>query len=258
METLTKDHGISSFKMFMAYKGVFMLEDDELYETFKQCKKLGALAQVHAENGHLIAKGQEEILAKGITGPEGHEMSRPEEVEAEATHRACVIAHRVNTPLYIVHVMSKGAARAIGNARRLGWRVYGEPTAAGLGTDGNAMWSQDWAFAAAHVMGPPLRPDPTTKSHLMAMLASGELQATGTDNCTFCTHQKAMGKDNFAQIPNGVNGIEDRMSIVWTNGVKAGVLTPSKRARVCVSVCLSVCVHTCVVRLAQQLINTCA
>lgn len=109
-------------------------------------------------------------------------MSRPEEVEAEATHRACVIAHRVNTPLYIVHVMSKGAARAIGNARRLGWRVYGEPTAAGLGTDGNAMWSKDWAFAAAHVMGPPLRPDPSTKDHLMAMLASGELQATGTDN----------------------------------------------------------------------------
>lgn len=228
METLTKEHGIASFKMFMAYKGVFMVEDDELYYAFQQCKKLGAIAQVHAENGHLIAEGQKKMLEMGITGPEGHEMSRPEEVEAEATHRACVIANRVNTPLYIVHVMSKGAAEAIANARRKGWKVYGEPIAAGLGTDGCAQWNRDWGFAAAHVMGPPLRPDPTVKEHLMNMLASGELHCVGTDNCTFCTAQKARGKDNFAQIPNGVNGIEDRMSIVWTNGVKKGVLTPQQ------------------------------
>jgi dihydropyrimidinase len=113
---------------------------------------------------------------------EGHEMSRPEEVEAEATHRVCVIANRVNTPVYVVHVMSKGAAEAIGNARRLGWRVYGEPIAAGLGVDGTKMWDKCWCDAAAYVMGPPLRPDPQVKFHLMRMLASGELACVGTDN----------------------------------------------------------------------------
>jgi dihydropyrimidinase len=228
METLTREHGIASFKMFMAYKGVFMLEDDDMFRAFQQCKKLGALAQVHAENGHLIAEGQQKMLDLGITGPEGHEMSRPEEVEAEATHRACVIANRVNTPLYVVHVMSKGSADAIANARRRGWKVYGEPIAAGLGVDGTHMWHHDWRHAAAYVMGPPLRPDPTVKDYLMGMLASGELQTVGTDNCAFNACTKALGKDNFTQIPNGVNGIEDRMAIVWTNGVKKGVLTPQQ------------------------------
>lgn len=155
-------------------------------------------------------------------------MSRPEEVEAEATHRACVIANRVNTPLYVVHVMSKGSADAIANARRRGWKVYGEPIAAGLGVDGTHMWHHDWRHAAAYVMGPPLRPDPTVKDYLMGMLASGELQTVGTDNCSFNACTKALGKDNFTQIPNGVNGIEDRMAIVWTNGVKKGVLTPQQ------------------------------
>jgi dihydroorotase-like cyclic amidohydrolase len=105
--------GVNSFKMFMAYKGVFQVNDEELYYCFKRCKELGALAQVHAENGDLVHEGQQRILAKGITGPEGHEMSRPEDVEGEATNRAIVIANRVNTPIYIVHVMSRAAAHAI-------------------------------------------------------------------------------------------------------------------------------------------------
>jgi dihydropyrimidinase len=232
MSTLAAKHGVSSFKTFMAYRGVFMLEDDELYHVFAHCKKIGALAQIHAENGHLVAEGQKKILAMGITGPEGHELSRPEDVEAEATHRACVIANRVNTPLYIVHVMSRGAAEAIANARRKGWRVYGEPIAAGLGVDGSKMWQSCWCDAAAYVMSPPLRPDPTVKETLMRMLASGELATVGTDQCTFNPDQKAMGKDDFSKIPNGVNGVEDRMAIVWTNGVKKGVLSVQQFVKV--------------------------
>ena len=131
METLAKERGVASFKFFLAYKGVFMVEDDEFYYGLQTCKRIGALGQVHAENGHLIDEGQKKMLKMGINGPEGHEMARPEEVEVEATHRACVIANRVNTPLYVVHVMSKGAAEVIGNARRKGWKVYGEPIAAG-------------------------------------------------------------------------------------------------------------------------------
>lgn len=99
--------------MFMAYKGVFQLTDEELFHSFSACKKLGALAQVHAENGDLVHEGQKKMLKLGITGPEGQELSRPEDLEGEATNRAIVIANSVNTPIYIVHVMSKAAANAI-------------------------------------------------------------------------------------------------------------------------------------------------
>jgi len=228
MEILTKQHGVNSFKVFMAYKGVFQLSDAELYQVFTKCKELGAVAQVHAENGDVVAEGQKKILKKGITGPEGHVLSRPEDVEAEATNRAIMIADQINTPVYIVHVMCKGAADAIVKARKEGKRVYGEPIAAGLGVDGTHCWHHDWRHAAAYVMGPPLRADPDTKVHLMKLLASGDLHAVGTDNCTFSSSQKAMGKDDFTKIPNGVNGIEDRMSVVWEKGVDTGILTPSE------------------------------
>eukprot|EP01089_Gocevia_fonbrunei_P023348 TRINITY_DN9807_c0_g4_i2.p1 TRINITY_DN9807_c0_g4~~TRINITY_DN9807_c0_g4_i2.p1 ORF type:complete len:427 (+),score=99.36 TRINITY_DN9807_c0_g4_i2:312-1592(+) len=227
MGILTRERGVNSFKMFMAYKGVFMLTDEELFYAFQRCKELGALAQVHAENGDAICEGQKKMLKLGITGPEGHQMSRPEEVEAEATNRAIMIANRVNTPLYIVHVMSKGAADAVAKARQENKIVFGEPIAAGLGTDDSHCWHHEWRHAAAFVMGPPLR-DPSTKEYLMKMLASGNLHAVGTDNCTFNAPQKAMGKDDFTKIPNGVNGIEDRMAVVWTKGVVTGILTPSQ------------------------------
>lgn len=208
MGVLCKEKGVNSFKMFMAYKNVFQLRDEELYHAFQRCKELGALAQVHAENGDVVFEGQKKMLAMGITGPEGHTMSRPEDVEAEATNRAIMIADRVNTPIYIVHVMSKGAADVVAKARREGKRAYGEPIAAGLGVDGTHCWHHDWRHAAAYVMGPPLRPDPTTKEHLMRLLAAGDLQVrtafvihsliciqtVGTDNCTFNAKQKAMGK----------------------------------------------------------------
>ncbi|ELR17245.1 dihydropyrimidinase [Acanthamoeba castellanii str. Neff] len=234
MKVLAEERGVNSFKMFMAYKGVFMLEDDKLFHAFTRCKELGALPQVHAENGHLVAEGQKKMLELGICGPEGHLMSRPEEVEAEATHRAITIADQVNVPIYIVHVMSKGAANKVVDARQRGKLVYGEPIAAGLGTDGSHCWHHDWRHAAAYVMGPPLRPDPTTKDHLMRLLASGDLQTVGTDNCTFNANQKALGKDDFTRIPNGLNGTEDRMSIVWTKGVATGFVgvTSSNAARI--------------------------
>lgn len=204
------------------------MPDEHLIDVFKHCKKLGAVTQVHAENGDLVAEGQKVCLAKGVTGPEGHELSRPESVEAEATNRAITIADSVNTPIYIVHVMSKSSADVVADWRRRGARVFGEPIAAGLGVDGSHCWHHDWRHAAAYVMGPPLRRDPTTKVHLMKLLGSGDLQAVGTDNCTFNAEQKAMGKDDFTKIPNGVNGIEDRMAVVWTNGVVPGVLTPQQ------------------------------
>ncbi|XP_028049647.2 dihydropyrimidinase isoform X3 [Monomorium pharaonis] len=226
MATLVKNHGVNSFKMFMVYS--FMLRDPELIETFKACKELGAIAMVHAENGDLVAENTKTLLAAGVTGPEGHEMSRPEEVEAEAVNRVCVIANQVNCPLYIVHVMSRSAAEQVENARKRGVCVFGETLAAAIGTDGTNYLHKCWRHAAGHVLSPPLRPDPETPQVLVNSLAKDNLQVIGSDNCTFNSEQKALGKDDFSKIPNGVNGVEDRMAVLWEKGVHAGIMDPTR------------------------------
>ncbi|XP_041761494.1 dihydropyrimidinase isoform X5 [Anopheles merus] len=173
MRILCQERGVNSFKCFMAYKGLYQLNDSELYEVFETCKELGAVAMVHAENGDIIAKNVTKLLTEGVTGPEGHELSRSEEVEAEATNRACVIAHQAHCPLYVVHVMSKSAGIEVARARRRynGTGIFGETLAAALGTDGTHYYDKCWHHAAAHVLSPPLRPDPTTPEFLMKLLA---------------------------------------------------------------------------------------
>lgn len=174
MKVLCEEKGINSFKMYMAYKDVLMLNDGELYETFERCKEIGALAQVHAENGEIIEKNTVKLLAQGITGPEGHQLSRTEDVEAEAVNRACTIANQTKCPLYVVHVMSASAAEEVMRARqRWGERfIFGEALASGLGTDGRNYYHKCWRHAAGHVMSPPLRPDEETKTVLMKMLSA--------------------------------------------------------------------------------------
>ncbi|XP_038116249.1 dihydropyrimidinase isoform X3 [Culex quinquefasciatus] len=230
MRILCQERGVNSFKCFMAYKGLFQVTDSELYEIFETCKELGAVAQVHAENGDVIAKNVQKLLAAGVTGPEGHELSRTEEVEAEAVNRACVIAHQTKCPLYVVHVMSKSAGIELARARRRynGVGIYGETLAAALGTDGTNYTHECWHHAACHVLSPPLRPDPTTPEFMMKLLAQDDLQTTGSDNCTFNKAQKELGRGDFTKIPNGVNGVEDRMSVVWEKGVQTGLIDPQR------------------------------
>jgi len=230
MKVVTGDEfGINSFKVFMAYKDVMMLDDHDIIDCFKTARAVGGIGQVHAENGDVIVENQQKLLQRGITGPEGHPLSRPEEVEEEATTRACLIAAQTKCPLYIVHVMSKSAANVIMNKRKQdGTIIFGEPIAAGLATDGSHYYHTCWKHAAAYVLSPPLREDKTTPNYLMELLARGDLDCTGTDNCTFSSAQKAKGINDFTKIPNGVNGIEDRMGVIWEKGVQSGIMSPER------------------------------
>ena len=221
------DMGVNSFKHFMAYKGALMVEDDELFASFGRCKELGALPMVHAENGDIVAELQQKFLADGITGPEGHAYSRPPEVEGEAANRAIMIADAAGVPLYIVHVSCEQAHEAIRRARQKGMRVYGEPLIQFLTLDESEYFSKDWEHAARRVMSPPFR----SREHqdgLWNGLAAGSLQVVATDHAAFTTEQKRMGRDNFTLIPNGTGGLEERLAVLWTEGVEKGRLTPNE------------------------------
>ncbi len=224
MGTLTREHGVNSFKHFMAYKGAIMADDEILVNSFTRARELGALCTVHAENGELVFRLQQEMLAKGITGPEGHPLSRPPAVEGEAANRAIRIAQVLDTPVYLVHTSCSEALEAITRARNEGQRVFGECLAGHLIVDDSVYQNPDWTFAGAHVMSPPFRP----RGHQEALwkgLQAGMLQTTATDHCCFCDDQKRMGVDDFTKIPNGTGGVEDRMHILWHHGVGTGRLT---------------------------------
>jgi len=225
MATLCTEHGVNSFKHFMAYKNAVMIDDDTLISSFMRAKELGAICTVHAENGDLVFRLQQEVFESGITGPEGHPLSRPPEVEGEAANRAIRIAEAIGVPVYIVHTSCIDAMEAVARAKSEGQRVFAEVLAQHLLIDDSVYRNPDWDKAAAHVMSPPFR----SKEHQAALwrgLQGGVLQTTATDHCCFCAPQKRAGLGDFRLIPNGTGGVEDRMSVLWHHGVGTGRLTP--------------------------------
>ena len=216
--------GITSFKHFMAYKGALMVNDDEMFASFRRVGDLGGVALVHAENGDVVAELTAKLLAEGNTGPEAHAYSRPPQVEGEATNRAIMIADMAGVPLYVVHTSCEDAHEAIRRARAAGKRVWGEPLIQHLTLDESEYFNADWDHAARRVMSPPFR-NKLHQDSLWAGLQSGSLSCVATDHCAFTTAQKRFGVGNFSKIPNGTGGLEDRLPMLWTHGVETGRLT---------------------------------
>ncbi len=224
MESVIKDRGINTFKHFLAYKGALMVNDDELYASFNRLSELGGIAMVHAENGDVVAELSAKLLAEGNTGPEAHAYSRPPQVEGEATNRAIMIADMAGVPLYVVHTSCEDSHEAIRRARQQGKRVWGEPLIQHLTLDESEYFNKDWDHAARRVMSPPFR-NKMHQDSLWAGLQAGSLSVVATDHCAFTTEQKRTGIDDFTKIPNGTGGLEDRMPMLWTQGVATGRLT---------------------------------
>ena len=224
MQTVIEKEGITTFKHFMAYKGALMVNDDEMFASFTRLGDLGGIALVHAENGDVVAELSARLLAAGNTGPEAHAYSRPSQVEGEATNRAIMIADMAGVPLYVVHTSCEESHEAIRRARMQGKRVWGEPLIQHLTLDESEYFNPDWDHAARRVMSPPFR-DRKHQDSLWAGLQSGSLSVVATDHCAFTTAQKRTGIGDFTKIPNGTGGLEDRMPMLWTHGVRTGRLT---------------------------------
>jgi len=222
MEEVVTKHGITSFKVFMAYKGAIMVDDGELYQVMKTAARLGAVVTVHAENGDAVANLQRELLARGDTGPEFHPISRPSSVEGEATGRALMMARLHGTTAYIVHMTCRESVEALVHAKLAGQRCYGETCPQYLLLDDTVFTKPDFE-ASQFVMSPPIRP--RAGGHHDALwrgLQNGMLDSVGTDHCPFTMEQKRMGKDDFTKIPNGAPGIEERLALLYTYGVCEG------------------------------------
>ncbi|MDQ3069099.1 MAG: dihydropyrimidinase [Acidobacteriota bacterium] len=220
MDAMVRE-GVTSFKLFMAYPGVFMLDDASIFKAMLRTGKNGGTICMHAENGGVIDVLVQKALAEGKTAPKYHALTRPSRAEGEATHRAIALAEMANVPVYIVHLSASEALDMVTEARDRGLPAYAEtcPQYLFLSYDN---YEEPGFEGAKYVMSPPLR-SKETQAQLWRGLASNDLQAISTDHCPFCMkEQKVLGHGDFSKIPNGAPGIETRMSLVYDGGVRTG------------------------------------
>ncbi len=215
--------GIQSFKIFLAYKGAFGIDDGELYRTLSLARELGVVVTAHCENETLVAERQKELLAAGVTGPEGHHESRPPSVEAEGVHHLMTFAGLTGASVYIVHLSCREALEEALRARLLGVDVRVETLIQYLTIDKSYAELPNFE-GAKFVMSPPLR-DKANQEVLWNGLRQGLVDTVGTDHAPFdFVGQKPMGKEDFTKIPNGIPALEDRINLLYTYGVKRGKL----------------------------------
>jgi len=213
--------GLTSFKLFMAYPGVFMLDDASIFKALLRTGRNGGTICMHAENGGVIDVLVQRALAEGKTAPKYHALTRPARAEAEATHRAIALSEMADVPVYIVHLSAAEALEMVTEARDRGLPAHAEtcPQYLFLSYDN---YEEPGFGGAKYVMSPPLR-GKATQDQLWRGLAYNDLQVISTDHCPFCMkEQKELGVNDFSKIPNGAPGIETRMSLVYDGGVRAG------------------------------------
>ena len=218
------DQGVTSYKLFMAYKGALMVDDETLFRTMQVAAQTGALVMVHAENGDAIDVLVKEALAAGNTAPVWHARTRPPELEGEATNRAIQLARIAGAPLYVVHVSCRESVDPIARARRKGWAVWGETCTQYFFVDETFLERPEFE-GAKYVYTPPPRAK-ANQDVLWEAVRTDVLSAISTDHCAFLWDgQKTMGRDDFSRIPNGGPGLEDRLRMIHHFGVNEGRIT---------------------------------
>ena len=218
------DQGVTSYKLFMAYKGALMVDDETLFRTMQVAAETGALVMVHAENGDAIDVLVKEALAAGNTEPKYHALTRPPETEGEATNRAIQLSRVAGSPLYVVHVSCQEAVEPIALAREKGWDVWGETCTQYFFIDYTHLEQPNFE-GAKYVYTPPPRPK-ENQDVLWNAVRTDILSAISTDHCAFTwREQKHAGRDDFSKIPNGGPGLENRLHMIHEFGVRAGRIT---------------------------------
>jgi len=232
MDMLIRDEGITSFKLFMAYPGVFMVDDATIFRALRRTGENGGLVCMHAENGGVIDLLVQEALRKGQKAPKYHALTRPPRAEGEATGRAIALAEMAGVPIYIVHLSSADALQKVREARDMGLPAYAEtcPQYLFLSYDN---YEEEGFNGAKYVMSPPLR-EKWHQDVLWKGLAKNDLQVISTDHCPFCmSEQKELGKDDFSKIPNGAPGIETRLTLVHNGGVRQKRISLNRFVELC-------------------------
>jgi dihydropyrimidinase len=221
------DQGVTSFKLFMAYPGVFLVDDATIYKAMQVAGTHGGLICMHAENGVIIDAIVKQALAQGHTDPKYHALTRPTKAEAEGVHRAIAIADIAEAPVYIVHLSSSHALDEVTRARDEGINVYAETCPQYLFLD-YSVYEQPGFEGAKWVMTPPIR-EKWNQEKLWRGLKFNDLQVVSTDHCPFCfKEQKELGRGDFTKIPNGGPGVEHRMSLIYNGGVAQGRISVNR------------------------------
>ena len=232
MDRMVRDEGITSFKLFMAYPGVFMVDDQTIFRALRRTGENGGLVCMHAENGGVIDELVKEALRKGQTAPKYHALTRPSRAEGEATGRAIALSEMARVPVYIVHLSAADALEKVKEARDSGLPAYAEtcPQYLFLSYDN---YEEPGFDGAKYVMSPPLR-EKWHQDVLWKGLQKNDLQVISTDHCPFCmAEQKELGRNDFSKIPNGAPGIETRLTLVHDGGVRNGRISMNRFVELC-------------------------
>jgi dihydropyrimidinase len=232
MDRMVRDEGVTSFKLFMAYPGVFMVDDQTIFRALRRTGENGGLVCMHAENGGVIDELLKEALRNGQTAPKYHALTRPSRAEGEATGRAIALAEMARVPIYIVHLSAADALEKVKEARDSGLPAYAEtcPQYLFLSYDN---YEEPGFDGAKYVMSPPLR-EKWHQDVLWKGLRKNDLQVISTDHCPFCmAEQKELGRSDFSKIPNGAPGIETRLTLVHDGGVRNGRISMNRFVELC-------------------------